>query len=151
MLVLQQPHTHTLTHKTLIHSLNCINGLCLLPLHLPELYNSILTWHPEAIAATQGPYIACHTIFGPSNQIETTASASHVQPGRERRIQIVWSSTQQTPSYLKDYEVGYPAKHHLLYDELVRRTSPEVVQYIHNMREEHDQLRRDVTPYRSHL
>lgn len=41
--------------------------------------------------------------------------------------------------------MGNPAKHRLPYDEQVRRTtSPEVLQYIRNMREEHDQLRRDV-------
>ena len=50
----------------------------------------------------------------------------------------------QQPSYLQDYEVGYLAKHCPPYDEQVRwTTSHEVLQYIHNMREEHDQLRRE--------
>ena len=41
--------------------------------------------------------------------------------------------------------MGYLAKHQLSYDEQARQTtSPEVLQYIHNMREEHDKLRRDV-------
>lgn len=51
----------------------------------------------------------------------------------------------QLPSYLQNYEVGYPSKQHHPHDEQVRQTSPpDVLQYIHNMREEHYQLRRDV-------
>ncbi|KAM9753665.1 uncharacterized protein ACNS7B_006885 [Menidia menidia] len=51
----------------------------------------------------------------------------------------------QLPSYLQDYEVGYPATQRRPHDEQVRQTTPpEVMQYIHNMREEHDELRRDV-------
>ncbi|CAJ1059663.1 uncharacterized protein LOC121815826 [Xyrichtys novacula] len=51
----------------------------------------------------------------------------------------------QLPPYLQDYEVGYPAKHQPPYYEQARHTiSPEVLQYINNMREEHDQLRRDL-------
>ncbi|XP_055013773.1 uncharacterized protein LOC129410260 [Boleophthalmus pectinirostris] len=52
---------------------------------------------------------------------------------------------RQRPSYLQDYEVGYPGRSRFPEDEHTRHiSSPEIIRSFKSMREENDRLRRDV-------
>nr|XP_057925810.1 uncharacterized protein LOC131127691 [Doryrhamphus excisus] len=53
---------------------------------------------------------------------------------------------RQPPSHLQDYEVSYPMRCHVPGDDerATQMSSPEIIRSIQSMREENDQLRRDV-------
>uniref|UniRef100_A0AAV2LIV0 Polyprotein n=1 Tax=Knipowitschia caucasica TaxID=637954 RepID=A0AAV2LIV0_KNICA len=53
--------------------------------------------------------------------------------------------SRKPPEYLRDYEVSYPERYHVPYDDQTKRlSSPEIIRSIHNMREENQKLSRDV-------
>uniref|UniRef100_A0AAV2MMI3 Uncharacterized protein n=1 Tax=Knipowitschia caucasica TaxID=637954 RepID=A0AAV2MMI3_KNICA len=70
----------------------------------------------------------------------------HLRPyERESREVDRPQRSRKPPAYLRDYEVSYPERYHVPYDDQTKRlSSPEIIRSIHNMREENQKLSRDV-------